>query len=312
MNLSSCQFSSDEDERVPETTRSESEDDKSSPKKPIVKVNHESEIQMVVEQVVAQLSPILQSICVTDRIQRAENEVESWKQMATVLAKQPNLRNGKWSCSKTSLQSKTAEPQMKLLHPSEQSWEQFMMSPASAPVWTLATKLNLLPMAPVFQKWWRKVNSDTRTDAWTKLAKYLQCIRYFNATSDAFWNQMSTNPTYWSIQKIVVELAFQANWIKGAGLELQDVQAAYCDAAAKIAQSSDAQVSSIFQHLEGLWPANFQPHNLQYEGEPFRTTSLFAQDDASLCVKIARPKGLKGKKFITAKSSKLKSYFSTK
>ena len=101
---------------------------------------------------------------------------------------------------------------------------------------------------------------------------------------------MSTNPTYWSIQKIAVDLTFQANWLKSSGLELIEVQQKYYDAASAIAQSNSAQVSAIYEILAGLWPADFQPQNLHYDGEPFKQTTLFAQDDASLCVKIARPK----------------------
>ena len=234
---------------------------------------------------------MLQSFCIDDRVHRAENEADSWKQVASLLAKHPNLRNDKWAVSKVNHLQPTAEKFP--FHPKEQTLEQFMMTPVSAPVWTLAVKLNIPPMSNVLVKWWKKVNSDNRTDAWRKLAKYLQSLRYFNAASDQFWSQMSTNITYCSLQKIAVDLTFQANWLKSAGMDLQDIQHQYYDAASKIAQSEDAKVETVLEALEGLWPAGFKPSQLHYEGDPFRKTNLFAQDDASLCVKIARPKGLR-------------------
>ena len=251
----------------------------------------DGDIRVIVEQVIGQLAPMIQTFCVNDRIHRAENESDSWKQVASLLAKNPNLRNDKWAVPKLPNLQPMAEKIP--FHPNEQTLEQFMMTPVSTPVWTIAVKLNIPPMSAVFAKWWKKVNSDSRTDAWKKLARYLQSLRYFNAASDQFWSQMSTNPTYWSIQKIAVDLTFQANWLKSAGLELQDIQHQYYDAASKIAQSQDAKVETIMDALEGLWPAGFKPVQLHYEGEPFRKTFLFAQDDASLCVKIARPKGLR-------------------
>ena len=251
----------------------------------------DGDIRLIVEQVIGQLAPMIQTFCVNDRVHRAESESDSWKQVANVLAKNPNLRNDKWAMAKAQSLQPMAEKFP--FHPNEQTLEQFMLTPVSAPLWTISVKLNIPPMSAVFAKWWKKVNSDSRTDAWRKLARYIQSLRYFNAASDQFWSQMSTNPTYWSIQKIAVDLTFQANWLKSAGLDLQDIQHQYYDAASKIAQSQDAKVETILEALEGLWPAGFKPVQLHYEGEPFRKTHLFAQDDSSLCVKIARPKGLR-------------------
>ena len=45
--------------------------------------------------------------------------------------------------------------------------------------------------------------------------------------------------------------------------------------------------------LDSIWPANFKPVNLHYDGEPFRSTVLFAQEDNACCRKIVKPKGLR-------------------
>ena len=136
------------------------------------------------------------------------------------------------------------------------------------------------------------MKSDTRLDAWKKLARYLQCIRYFNHLSDQFWAGISTNPTYWSIQKISVSLTIQANWLKASGIDLRDIQTQYYDTASKIALGSGV-VHHVIEKLDPLWPAGFKPVNLHYEGNPFRDTTLYSIDDSTLCVKMAKPKGLR-------------------
>ena len=103
---------------------------------------------------------------------------------------------------------------------------------------------------------------------------------------------MSTNPTYWSIQKTCVSLTLQANWLRASGLDLKDVQNRYYEAASKIAQG-DPTVGAILDQLEGLWPANFKPVNLHYDGNPFHDTIMFSKEDATVCAKMAKPKGLK-------------------
>ena len=178
------------------------------------------------------------------------------------------------------------------MHPCEQTWEQFMASPLSTPVWTVITKLDIPPTSEIFTRWWKKIKTDSRFDAWKKLARYLQSLRYFILESDGFWATMGTNPTYWSIQKIAVSLTHQANWLKASGLDLKETQNRYYDAASKITQG-EPTVKMVLLTLEGLWPAGFKPVNLHYDGEPFAETILFAKDDDSMCRKLVRPKGLK-------------------
>ena len=103
---------------------------------------------------------------------------------------------------------------------------------------------------------------------------------------------MSTNPTYWSVQKIALELTFQANWLKASGLDMKDVQNKFYDVASEVTQG-EPTVKQVMIVLEGLWPANFKPVNLHYDGEPFATTMLFAQEDSACCRKIVKPKGLR-------------------
>ena len=259
------------------------------------KISHlmESDIKTVVEQVVTQLSPIIRTFCVTERMIQIQQESDDWKSLVSVLMKNPKCTIGNWDpAAAEKMDRKEIRKSIAFPHPCEQSWEQFMASPLSTPVWTVIMKLDLVPNADCFTKWWKKIKSDTRFDAWKKLARYLQCIRYFNQASDDFWAQMSTNPTYWSIQKISVNLAIQANWLKAAGLELKDIQVKYLEAASAVAQG-EPKVSAVLQVLDGLWPANFKPVNLHYDGDPFGDTILYAQDTSTLCVKTAKPKGLR-------------------
>ena len=104
--------------------------------------------------------------------------------------------------------------------------------------------------------------------------------------------QVGTNITYWSIQKIATELTFQANWLKASGLELKELQNAYYEIASEITQG-EPTVKHVSRSLERIWPAGFKPVNLHYDGEPYADTILFAQEDAAMCRKIVKPKGLK-------------------
>ena len=257
----------------------------------------ESDVKMVVEQVVTQLSPIIRTFCVTDRMLQIQQESDDWKSLVALLMKNPKCVVANWDPKKQHDFNapdirKSIERSIAFPHPCEQTWEQFMASPLSTPVWTVITKLDLTPTSEVFTKWWKKIKTDNRIDAWKKLARYLQCIRYFNLTSDEFWAQLSVNPTYWSIQKISVNLAAQANWIKASGLELKELQAKYLEVASQIVQG-EPTVRNVMEILAGLWPANFRPIKLHYDGEPFIDTVLYAQDSSTLCVKTAKPKGLK-------------------
>ena len=178
----------------------------------------ESDVKTVVEQVVSQLSPIIRTFCVTDRMMQIQRESDDWKALVSLLMKNPTGLVTNWDPNKAiPMDQKEIRKAAAFPHPCEQSWEQFMSSPLSAPVWTVIMKLDLVPTSENFTKWWKKIKSDTRFDAWKKLTRYLQCIRYFNQASDDFWAQMSVNPTYWSVQKISVNLVIQANWLKAAG-----------------------------------------------------------------------------------------------
>ena len=103
---------------------------------------------------------------------------------------------------------------------------------------------------------------------------------------------MSTNPTYWSIQKISINLTVQANWLKASGLDLRDIQHRYYEAASQVAVGNP-EVTQVMSVLDGLWPAGFKPINLHYDGNPFANTVLYSTDASTLCVKSAKPKGLK-------------------
>ena len=207
--------------------------------------------------------------------------------------KNPKVGPSTWSNKKIeNAKAFEVKQSLEFEHPCDQSWSQFMATPLSTPVWTLIMKLDIPPTAEVFTKWWKKIKSDTRFDAWKKLARYLQCLRYFNQASDAFWAQIGTNITYWSIQKIATELTFQANWLKASGMDLKDVQNAYYEVASELTQG-DPTVKQVTKCLEKLWPAGFRPFNLHYDGEPYSSTILFALEDATLCRKIVKPKGLK-------------------
>lgn len=207
--------------------------------------------------------------------------------------KNPKVGPSTWNCKKAEAASvREIKQSLAFEHPCDQTWAEFMATPLAAPVWTLVMKLDIPPSAEIFTRWWKKIKSDSRFDAWKKLARYLQSLRYFNQTSDNFWAQIGTNITYWSIQKIATDLTFQANWLKASGLDLKEVQNAYYEVASEITQG-DPTVRQVTKCLDKLWPANFKPINLHYEGDPYMDTILFAQEDAALCRKIVKPKGLK-------------------
>ena len=60
--------------------------------------------------------------------------------------------------------------------------------------------------------------------------------------------------------------------------------------ATEIATSS-GRVGEVDQMLSKLWPANFKPHRLHYEGEPFENETLYAQEDENVCINTASLKG---------------------
>ena len=89
------------DERIPEDTETK---EVSSPRQlasvTLQNKKGDSNVKSLVEQIVAQFVPVIQSLCVTDRVVRAEAESDSWKEVASLLAKNPSLRNEKWSFAK--------------------------------------------------------------------------------------------------------------------------------------------------------------------------------------------------------------------
>ena len=254
----------------------------------------ENEVRVIVDQVVDKITPILQALCVTDRIAKAERNAEEWKSMAHLVMKNPHFTSKNLSIGAMVNETMPPRANMALMgrHPIEQTWEMFIQTPMATPVWTLIVKLELHPTLSTFTKWWKKIRSDNRNDTWTKLSKYIQSIRYYNSATDEFWRKYAVNPTYFSIQRIATELVTQANWLKASGLELPKIVDKYFDAAAAIASSSGI-VEDVDRILTPLWPANFKPHRLHYENEPFSRAVLFAQEDEQLCDNSAQLKGFK-------------------
>ena len=246
----------------------------------------EEDMKFMVDQIMDRITPVLQACCVTDRLEKAEQNAEEWKSMANLFMKNPQFAARKLSMSMGDNKMAVAPGR----HPMEQTWDQFIQTPIAAPIWTLIIKLDLHPQATMLTRWWKKVKSDNRMDTWSKLSKYLQAIRYFNNSSDSFWRKFSVNPTYFSIQRICTELVTQANWLKASGLEMPRTLEKFIKAATEIATSS-GKVSDIEAILATHWPANFRPHKLHYDDDPFADTILFAQEDDSICMNTAVLKG---------------------
>lgn len=245
----------------------------------------EEDMSFMIDQMVDRITPVIQACCITDRLEKAEQNAEEWKSMANLFIKNPQF-----AARKLSIGQPDVKPSMLGKHPIEQPWEIFLQTPLAAPIWTLIIKLDLHPTSSLFTRWWKKVKSDSRNDMWTKLSKYLQAIRYFNNASDSFWRKFATNPTYFSIQKICTELVTQSNWLKASGLDMPKTFDRFVSTATEIATSS-GKVGDIEKILVNQWPASFRPHKLHYENEPFSETVLFAQEDENLCVNTAVLKG---------------------
>ena len=245
----------------------------------------EEDMAFMIDQMVDRITPVIQACCITDRLEKAEQNAEEWKSMANLFIKNPQFAARKLSIGQTDNKMTTLGK-----HPIEQPWEIFLQTPLAAPIWTLIIKLDLHPNAAMFTRWWKKVRSDSRNDMWTKLSKYLQAIRYFNNASDSFWRKFATNPTYFSIQKVCTELVTQSNWLKASGLDMPKTFDKFIRTATEIATSS-GKVEDIEKILADQWPASFRPHRLHYENEPFQDTILFAQEDENLCVNTAVLKG---------------------
>ena len=247
----------------------------------------EDEIGYMVDQVVDKITPIIQACCITDRLEKAERNAEEWKSFANLMMKNPQFATRKLSMN---INDGTNAAASIGKHPMEQPWDIFIQTPLAAPIWTLIIKLDLHPNSSIFTKWWKRIKSDTRSDMWSKLSKYLQAIRYYNSASDEFWRKYSMNPTYYSIQKLCTDLVTQSNWLRASGLELPKVCGSYIQAATDIATST-GQVSEIDRILAQKWPAGFKPFRLHYDNEPFENAVLFSQEDENLCDNTAVLKG---------------------
>ena len=249
----------------------------------------ESEIRLLVDQVTDRITPIIQACCVTDRVEKAERNAEEWKSLANLMLKNPQFATKKLSIGPNETMSKISVGALGR-HPMDQTWEMFIQTPMSQPIWEIMVKFDLHPTSSTFSKWWKKVRSDSRTDTWTKLSKYLQAMQYYNDAANEFWRKFSVNPTYFSIQRICTELVTQANFLKATGLDLQKIQEKLICKAGEVATSS-GQVGVIEEILANIWPAGFKPHRLHYDNEPFENITLFAQEDENLCMNSAQLKG---------------------
>ena len=75
-----------EDNMVPHVPAQASSNTLTNPEEPVLNAKPaEADLQMVIDQVVDRMTPILQAICVTDRVQKAEQNAEEWKNLGKVL-----------------------------------------------------------------------------------------------------------------------------------------------------------------------------------------------------------------------------------
>ena len=118
----------------------------------------ESELRIMIDQVVDRMTPIIQACCVTDRVEKAERNADEWKSLANLMLTNPQFASQKLSMSNLGLGAKVTPTLGR--HPMDQNWEMFLHSPLAAPIWTLILKFDLHPTSSTFTKWWKKVKGQ--------------------------------------------------------------------------------------------------------------------------------------------------------
>ena len=227
-------------------------------------------LSQLVPEVVKELENTLRTICVPERILVAEKSAQDWQRMAEMAIRKPEM-------FKNSVLNKSES------HPVFLPLKEFLNHPMSGPLWRLQTRLNVSDEDINFNKWWKKIHTDSKINPNQKLAKYLEMVNLFLATGDNFWPVMATNPTYFSIQRIASELAAMAGWLKASGLELHHLVEAYVAASNDVAQCTQ-KVSEVFFAIRFLWPAGYKPDELHFEGNPYSHASLYPREDDTQCL----------------------------
>ena len=167
------------------------------------------------------------------------------------------------------------------------TFEQFLVSPISAPLWKIMQAFNVGQSDPLWRKWWQKVQTDQKGDAPSRLARYLQAMRYFNLVSDNFWLQMSVNPTYFSLEGIVIRLTQMGDWIRAASIDAYNWADRFYLLAKSVAVD-EPKGASVFKTLEHAWPAQLKGYQIHYDQSPFAKAE-FVVNEGNDTVVISPP-----------------------
>ena len=142
---------------------------------------------------------------------------------------------------------------------------------------------NIAQSDPLWKKWWQKVQFDTKGDAPGRLARYLQALRYFNLISDNFWMQLSVNPTFFSIEGIVIRLTQMGDWLRAASVDSYNWADRFYLTAKSIA-IDEPKGSSVFKNLETLWPAQLKGYQIHYDQAPFAKAEFVVHEGTDTVV----------------------------
>ena len=165
--------------------------------------------------------------------------------------------------------------------------EQFLTSPLSYPVWKTISHFGLRQDDPILSKWWSKVVSEGKSDSLNKLFKYLQALTYFHTIADQFWSQMALNPTFFTVEAIVIRLTAMGDWIRSASFDAYGWSDRFYLLAKSVAHD-EPNGNAIFKTLENAWPAGLKSNVIHYEQNPF-SKAEFVVNEGSEQVVISPP-----------------------
>ena len=136
---------------------------------------------------------------------------------------------------------------------------------------------NLNQDDPIIKKWWSKVLGDGKGDAQARLYKYLQAMTYFNNLSDQFWTQISINPTFYTVEGIVIRLTSMGDWIRASSIDAYGWADKFYYLAKSVARD-EPRGADILKTLENVWPANLKGNLIHYDSNPFGKTEFVVNE----------------------------------
>ena len=234
-------------------------------------------VDEIVTRCVSQLADTIQALVVPERLEREIQMADDWRNLCRAICNNARLINSKLSFTRREDITNNLEGlKPDFLQPHLLTWQAFLQHPLSATCWRLMQKHNLCHDDNAWQKWWKRVQTKSKKQPWTKLATYNQALQYYESSSNTFWSQWSYNPTMLSVEDITASLTTQADWLRAAGINNENgfkIVEKFYQAAKKIAESN-TKVSTINEILKPLWPSGFVPQNLHYKNSPFDSMRL--------------------------------------